>query len=158
MSHFLHNINWQTAVLSGALLLTLWTFLRQGNQEREKRKLDLLAPRFEVHTRTLRFIQALYESPQYVRSPAFSEIHKDFIMSMKRSKMLFNPAVADLLAQINLEAFKIKAAKEVDRTMEPLIVKTMFDDQMKALAAIEDTFPKVESAMAPYLSFGNIAT
>jgi hypothetical protein len=163
MTHFLNgitwtSINWQTVVSCGAILISLWTLLRQRRQERVKNKLDLLDPRFEVHTRTVRFIQALYESPQFVRSPAFSEIHKDFILAMKRSKMLFDSAVADLLTRINLESFKIKAAKEhINSTVDPRLVNALLDAEMKAFATIEAAFPQVESAMAPYLSFGKMA-
>lgn len=160
MMRFLEAIDWKTVsavaspLVSAALaLLVLRT---QRKQDAARNRIDLLDRRLEIHTKTLLFCQALFESTEFIRSPAFSAIHRDFILAMQRSKFLFNSEVAGHLERINLEAFKIKGSKEfsgpgVDRDL----VKMLFDDAMKAFATIEATMPQLAAAMAPYVELRN---
>jgi len=160
MLRFLGAIDWKTvsAVASPFISAAIALFIlrSQRKQDAARNRLELLDRRLDIYTKTLQFCQALFDSPEFIRSPAFSAIHREFILAMKRSKMLFNSEVAGYLERINLEAFKIKGSKEfAGPGVDPHLVKSLFDDAMKAFATIEATMPQLEAAMSPYVELRN---
>jgi hypothetical protein len=120
-----------------------------------KLRLDLYDKRFAIFENTLAFHQALAGSAESLQAEPFKALQRDFIKSYRESQFLFDEdsGVFELMEKINLDAFKIVAAKVHSRELRGDQAVRMAADGNDAYKAIEKSMADLERAIGPYIRF-----
>jgi hypothetical protein len=149
-------IGYISAILSTCIAsMALWVASRQSKTNVAKLRLDLYDKRFAVFENTLAFHQALAGTPDSLQTETFKLLHRAFIRSQRESQFLFDDdsGVFELLTKVNLDGFKIIAAKTHAREVRGDLAVKMVADANDAHSAIEKSMTDLERAIAPYIRF-----
>jgi hypothetical protein len=149
-------ISYLSAIMSTCIAsMALWVASRQSKTNMAKLRLDLYDKRFAIYENTLAFHQALAGPSESMQTEAFKSLQRAFIKSYRESQFLFDEdsGVFQLLNRVNLDAFKIVAAKTHARELRGEHAVRMMADGNDAFAAIEKSMSELERAIGPYIRF-----
>jgi hypothetical protein len=140
---------------AGIASMALLVASRQSKTNMAKLRLDLYDKRFAIFENTLAFHQALAGSAESLQAEPFKALQRDFIKSYRESQFLFDEdsGVFELMEKINLDAFKIVAAKVHSRELRGDQAVRMAADGNDAYKAIEKSMADLERAIGPYIRF-----
>jgi hypothetical protein len=144
-----------TVVSAGIATMALWVAARQSKTNVAKLRLDLYDKRFAVYENTLAFHQALAGTPDALQSESFKTLQRAFIKSYRESQFLFddNSGVFELLEKVNMNAFKIIAAKTRARELPGEHAVRLIAEANDTYGSIEKAMSDLERAISPYIRF-----
>lgn len=116
---------------------------------RQKLKLDLYNKRFEVYTATLKFYQEL------IGDGVTSETHKNFIEKKEAAKFLFSDDISiyELLNELHVKSFKVKAFKEHRGELEPNpVISELAQESLEVVDWSNEAVKSLSGKLEKYLN------
>lgn len=140
---------------AGIASMALFVAARQSKTNMAKLRLDLYDKRFAIFENTLAFHQALAGSAESMQTEPFKLLHREFTKSYRESQFLFDEdsGVFELMRKIDVDAFKIIAAKLHSRDLRGDQAVRRAADGNDAYTAIEKSMTDLERAIGPYIRF-----
>lgn len=139
-----------------AAIITSLVALYQIFIAREKLRLDLYNRRFNVYSNAIRLLQVTetLEANQ-PRSEKFNEAFKEFIISSREGKFLFDEDVFEVLQKISNTAFAIAGYKEHCTELNTSIHPSLhfYDESIARQKSLYESVALLERQIEKYLSF-----